>query len=294
MGASVAMLIAMSFGLGPDVISADHPNPINTIYAFCKTRFYFSQSGTMMYRWMLTMACIDRYASSSANAYVRGFSSSSIAFRVVLIIVIIWIILPIHNLIFRVTNAGVCTWSPATAGIYNSIFTITLGGIIPPLIMITCAVFIMRNLKHKRERRQNNAQAINAGAADRIVRACDRQILLMLFVETTVYIILTLPYTVFLVYSAFTSSLPNKTSDRIAIDAFMQYLTETLAFTYSTLSFYLYTIASHTFRQKLIQNIYSILRCHNRWCNRHQRVGPNQMTIKYQSNRNQPVLISKS
>jgi hypothetical protein len=294
MGATVAMLIAMSFGLVPDVIAADHPNPINTIEAFCKTRFYFSQSGTMIYRWTLTMACIDRYASSSANAYIRGFSRSRIAYRIVLIIVIIWIILPVHNLIFRLTNAGVCTWSPAASGIYNSIFTITLGGIIPPLIMITCAVLIMRNLKHKRGLRRTNTQTINAHEADRIVRARDRQILLMLFIENTVYIILTLPYTTFLVYSAFTSSLPNKTSDRIAIDAFMQYLTETLAFTYSTLPFYLYTLASHTFRQKLIQNIYSVLKCNNRCCNRHQRVGPNQATIKYQSNHNQPVLIFTS
>jgi hypothetical protein len=273
MGASVAMIIAMSFGLLPDAISADHPNPINTIYVFCKTRFYFSQSGTMIYRWTLTMACIDRYASSSANAYVREFPKPRIAYRVLLIIVIIWIILPVHNLIFRVTNAGVCTWSPAAFAIYNSIFTITLGGIIPPLIMITCAVLIVHNLKLKRERRRNNAQPVNAHTADRIVRARDRQILIMLFIENTFYIILTVPYTTFLVYSAFTSYLPNKTSDRIAIETFMQYLTETLAFTYSTLSFYLYTLASRTFRQKLIQNIYSIFKCNNRCCNRHQRVG---------------------
>ncbi len=275
MGASVAMLIAMSFGLVPDAIAADHPNPINTIDAFCKTRFYFSQTGTMIYRWMLTVACIDRYASSSANAYVRRFHKPRIAYRVVLIIVIIWIILPVHNVIFRVTDAGVCTWSPAASAIYNSIFTITLGGIIPPLIMITCAVLIMHNLKHKRERRRNNAQPIDAHTADRIVRARDRQILLMLFIENTFYIILTLPYTTFLVYSAFTFYLRKKTSDRIAIDAFIQYVTETLAFTYSTLSFYLYTLASHTFREKLIQNIYAILKCNNRCCNRHQRVGPN-------------------
>jgi bacteriorhodopsin len=136
----------------------------------------------MMYRWTLTMACIDRYASSSANAYVREFPKPRIAYRVILIIVIIWIILPVHNFIFRVTNAGVCTWSPAGSAIYNSIFTITFGGIIPPLIMITCAVLIMRNLKHKRERRRNNTQSINAHTADRIVRARDRQILKTLFI----------------------------------------------------------------------------------------------------------------
>lgn len=202
MGASVAMLIAMSFGLVPDVIAADHPNPINTINAFCKTRFYFSQSGTMMYRWMHNMACIDRYTSSSANVYVREFPKTRIAYRIVLSIVIIWIILPVHNLIFRVTDAGVCTWSPAAFAIYNSIFTITLGGIIPPLIMITCAVLIMHNLKHKRECRRNNTQSINVDTTSRLVRARDRQILRMLLIEKTFYIILTLPYTTFFVYSA--------------------------------------------------------------------------------------------
>ncbi len=264
----------MCFGLISRAYSAYHPDPNNTIDEFCKARVYFGQSATMAYRWSLTMACIDRYVSSSDNVRLRGFANPYIAYRVVLIIAIIWIILPVHNLIFHTINGGLCIWSSSTVAIYNSIFTITLGGIIPPSIMIICAMLIRNNLKHKRERRQNIVQSITESQADRIVRARDRQTLVMLFIQITCYIILTLPWTIFLVYSAFTFNLSNKASNRIAIDAFIQYLTETLAYTYSTLSFYLYTLASHTFRQKIIKTISSVLTYKIPCCGRPQRIQP--------------------
>jgi hypothetical protein len=269
------MLIAMTFGLISRADSAYRPDPNSAIDGFCKARVYFGQSATMIYRWSLTMACIDRYASSSANVSVRGFAKPYIAYRVVLSIAIIWIILPVHNLIFHKINGGLCIWSLAAVAMYNSIFTIILGGIIPPLIMITSIVLIRNNLKDKRERRcQNNGQSTEK-EADRIVRVRDRQTLLMLFIQTTFYISLTLPWTTFLVYSAFTSNLNNKSSNRIAIESFAQYLTETLAYSYSTLSFYLYTLTSPTFRQQLINLIYDVLKCKIRCFGRSNRVQPN-------------------
>lgn len=179
------MLIVMSFGLISRAYSAYYPDPNNTIDGFCKARVYFGQSGTMIYRWALTMACIDRYVSSSGNVRVRGFASPYIAYRVILIIAIIWIIVPVHNLIFHTIHEGLCIWSPATVAIYNSILTITFGGIIPPLTMIICAVLIRNNLKHKRERRQNIVGSITESRVDRMARARDRQTLAMLFIQTT-------------------------------------------------------------------------------------------------------------
>ncbi|UJR19502.1 hypothetical protein I4U23_022631 [Adineta vaga] len=242
------MLIAMSFGLISRAHSAYHPDP-NNIYEFCKARVYFGQSATMTYRWCLAMACIDRYASSSVNVRAREFSRLYIAYRVLLIIAIIWIILPVHNLIFHTIDGGLCVWSPVTVAI--------------------------NNLKYKRKRRQNNCNAVSETAADRIVRVRDRQTLIMLFIQTIFYIILTIPWTTFLVYSAFTSNLNNKTSDRKSIESFAQYLTETLAYTYSTLSFYLYTLTSPTFRRELIKTIYSVSKCEIPWYDRHQRIEPN-------------------
>ncbi|CAF4265070.1 unnamed protein product, partial [Adineta steineri] len=125
LGASIAMLVAMNFGLISRIISAYQPDPQTVINAFCKARTYFGQSSVMSYRWMLTMACIDRYTSSTANARIRSFANPRIACRVIFIIVIIWIIVPWHNWIFLNINGTACVWTSASVATYNSALVIT-------------------------------------------------------------------------------------------------------------------------------------------------------------------------
>ncbi|CAF1394808.1 unnamed protein product [Adineta steineri] len=92
------MIVSLLFGLLPNIYSGYYVNLITTVCSICKIRFYITQSSTMTYRWFLTIACIDRYAQSH------------IAYRVVICVTIIWIVLPIHNLIYRITSGGQCTW----------------------------------------------------------------------------------------------------------------------------------------------------------------------------------------
>ncbi|CAF1479532.1 unnamed protein product [Adineta steineri] len=275
LSASVGMLIAMCFGLMPRVYSVYYPDPINTINAFCKTRIYFGQCSALIYRWLLTMACIDRYTSSTTNARIRWFANVRIAYRVVLITTMILILFSIHNLFYRTINKDLCILSSVGSIVYNTIYVTTLGGVIPPLIMIICAVLIRNNLRNKRERRRTNAPLGNEDPSVRILQIRDQQTLVMLFVQIIFYILLMLPWTIFIVYSAFTSKIKHKTNNRIVIDLFIEYATETLGYAYSTLSFYLYTLTSHTFRQKLLKIIYSILKYVNRCYIHPQRIQPN-------------------
>ncbi|CAF0736078.1 unnamed protein product [Adineta steineri] len=268
------MLVAMNFGLVSRIISAYQPDPQTVINAFCKARTYFGQSSVMSYRWMLTMACIDRYTSSTPNARIRKFANPRIACRVIFIIVVVWIIVPFHNWIFLNINGTACVWSSSAVATYNSALVVICGFIIPATVMITCAVLINNNLRHKRKRRRNNVSTSAASEANRLLRARDRQTLLMLYVEISCYIIFTSPWAIFTVYNALSLSVPNKTSDRIAIEGFLQFLTETTAYLYPTLSFYLYTLASRTFRQELVKVISAILNSRNQCCNRVGRVAP--------------------
>ncbi|CAF4352852.1 unnamed protein product, partial [Adineta steineri] len=191
------MLVAMNFGLVSRIISAYQPDPQTVINAFCKARTYFGQSSVMSYRWMLTMACIDRYTSSTANARIRKFANPRIACRVIFIIVVVWIIVPFHNWIFLNINGTACIWSSSAVATYNSALVVICGFIIPATVMITCAVLINNNLRHKRKRRRNNVSTSAASEANRLLRARDRQTLLMLYVEVSCYIIFTSPWAIF-------------------------------------------------------------------------------------------------
>ncbi|CAF0803357.1 unnamed protein product [Adineta steineri] len=191
------MLVAMNFGLISRIISAYQPDPQNIINAFCKARTYFGQSSVMSYRWMLTMACIDRYTSSTVNARIRNLANPHIASRVIFIIVIIWIIVPWHNWIFLNINGSACVWTSSSVATYNSALVVTFGFIVPTTVMITCAVLINNNLRRKRQRRRNNVSTTVESQANRLLRARDRQTLLMLYVEISFYIICTLPWAIF-------------------------------------------------------------------------------------------------
>jgi hypothetical protein len=259
----------------PLAYSANHPNPTNTISLFCKIRSYVSQSSMMMHRWLMTMACIDRCMLSSVSVRLRGFANPRTAYRIVLVNVIIWIILPVHNLIFLDIRGGFCAFPLATAAIYHSIFTIITGCLLPILIMIICAVLIHYNLASKRERhRQRNIHSQAVDPTARLLKKRDHQVLVMLLAQVVVYSFSVIPWTSFIAFTTFTRDVTNKSTDRLAIEAFLRYLTEVIAYIYPTLSFYIYTLTSHTFRHQLIKTIRSILAYRNRCCVRSQRIRP--------------------
>jgi len=269
------MIGTLSFGFIPNAYAAYHPNPINTINIFCKIRSYAAQSSTMMYRWLMVMACIDRYMSSSDSIVLRGFANSRIAYRIILINVIIWIILPVHNLIFLEIWELLCGFPLVAVLIYHSIFTIVLGTLLPLLIMIICAVLIGYNLASKRERRQHYLGQQNQEQVVRLLHARDHQALIMLFFQAICFGLSALPWTTYLLYNAFTRAVTNKSTDRIAIELFLRYVTEMIAYIYPTLSFYMYTLTSHTFRQQLIKTIRLIFNYRNRRWVHPERTVPN-------------------
>ncbi|CAF4563853.1 unnamed protein product [Rotaria sp. Silwood2] len=80
------MVITLCLSCSIFLYSPNHPNPITTIRAFCKTRPYILRSTIIMRRWMITIACLNRYASSSRNARVQLFVQVHAARHMILIV----------------------------------------------------------------------------------------------------------------------------------------------------------------------------------------------------------------
>jgi hypothetical protein len=278
LAASIGMMVTLCVGVTPHAYAAYYPNPFNTIPAFCKIRAYMAQCFTMMYRWLMAMACIDRYMLSSSNVRLRGFANSRIAYRIILIFVISWLVLPVHNLIFIELKSGSCSFPLDIVSIYHSIFTIILGGLLPPIIMIICAILIGYNLASKQKRRQSNIHQQNKEQGARLLNVRDQQALGMLFVQVGFYFLSVAPWTILLLINVFTRDVTNKSTDRLAIEAFLKYITEIFIYIYPTISFYIYTLTSHTFRNELINTIQYILSCGNRCYICPQRIGPTANT----------------
>jgi hypothetical protein len=252
------MLISLIAGLSPHIYAIDHPNPTETIDVFCKIRGYTGQSSTMMYRWLMTMACIDRYMISSENVYLRELANPRIAYSIIVKILTICIIVPIHNLLFLDTHRGWCVFPTSALSFYHCVFTFTFGALLPILIMIISCILIRSNLALKQARRYRNISRKNENRTIRLLSTRDHQVLFMLFIQVIVYILSTIPWMIFLLYGPYSYHIRNRSMNRFMIEKFLKYLAEICIYLYPTLSFYIYTLTSHTFRGALVNIICSL------------------------------------
>jgi hypothetical protein len=258
------MMMALIVGLVPHIYSVDHPHPAHTISLICKTRAYIGQLLAMIYRWLMTMACIDRYMISSKNVYLRELANPRIAYSIVIKIVIICIILPLHNLFVVDVLSGFCIFYNGAFAFYHSLFTFTFGGFLPILIMIICAFLIHWNLASKRARCHRNSYQEDENGGVRLLCTRDHQVLIMLFIQVIIYIISTMPWIIFLLYGTYVYYIPNRSINRIRIETFLLYLTEIIVYLYPMLSFYIYTLTSKTFRNELVNIICNLFICTDR------------------------------
>ena len=205
------------------------------------------------------MACIDRCLSCSLNARLRRLSNITTARRIVLIVIGIWLILPIHMLIFSNIQAPgniACSVTNDDVAIYHRFYTIIMGGVLPSIIAFICSLFIWRYLQERRTRRIFFCNT--EGEKRNKIR--DQQVLFMLLVQVTIFMVSTIPFMSFNMYDTLTRSVANKSPDRKAIEAFLKTLTEFLIYLI-TLSFYSNTLVSRTFRKESIALFKMVLYC---------------------------------
>ncbi|CAF3054788.1 unnamed protein product [Rotaria sp. Silwood2] len=205
----------------------------------------------MSCRWLLAMACVDRCVACSTNANIRHFFTVNKSRRITILITIVWMVLPIHALIFANIippgNIG-CIMSNNNVAIYHGIYTIIMGGTLPPLIMFISTLFIWRSLKMKNQRRG----MINMAKSERWKNTRDQQVLIILLAQVAIFIVSAIPFMSNTIYTSLTRDIPNKSVDRKAIEGFFQVITELFVYIFPASSFYSNTLVSGTFRKELM------------------------------------------
>jgi hypothetical protein len=247
LASSVSALILLSSGIIPQLYALyNSPNPFTTISSFCKIRSYLNQTSAMSCRWLLVMACIDRCLLCSPNVRIRRFSSIRIARRIIIITITIWLILPIHILIYSdIKPPGniACLIKNKHVAIYHRFYTMIMGALLPTIISLICCLFIRRRIRE----RETRLTIVCKRVYHRRKRIRDQQVLCMLLIQIAIFIISTVPFMSLNIYI----TLMNKTVDQKAIERFFKTLTELFIYLIS-LSFYSNTLVSYTFRKQVI------------------------------------------
>jgi len=169
--------------------------------------------------------------------------------------IIIWLILPLHILIFNTAVNNNCIYLGAAA-LYDSIYDISFVGLIPPTLMLLFSLLTFRNLKLRQQRQQvcrfvivNTQLSTNA---NRKQQQTDQHVLVILMIQVAVYVSTTTMTSINLLYSALTTYIRiNESNERKSIETFISFITEMLNYSCPCLSFYLFLLVSHLYRKQM-------------------------------------------
>lgn len=220
---------------------------------FCKFSNFIPGYLGQVAKTILIWACIDRYLITSRRATFRAFSTPKRAKYLIFFTYIGWLVAASHLVIFSSISNGQCT----RAGIYGTIFTfyaILLVGLIPSVILSIFGFLTYGNMKHLRSRIQPTGPG-DAHAAPNIQRR-DRDLLILVIAEVIVYVITTALFPIVLLETLISNYILEKKSFYYFIaEIFALNISFYLLYIFSAAPFYIYMVASTSFRRDWLQLI---------------------------------------
>jgi hypothetical protein len=250
---TICNLICLDVAIIPIIFSLDHQDITSRFLVACQIQFYIRHVSFQMLRTYKVLACIDRFALSSMQIHIRSFSQVKIAVRLIILSGIFWALIIIFFSFVRTIENGICDiHNDLYAWIYT-IYYVLFAGILPPLLIVIFSLLLIRNLKRIR----NEIRSIHGN----ILRKRDRDLIKMVLIEVMVYVISTIPFSIFLIYKMITNDYI-KSQERKQIESFLHYITQSFLMYFNTvLPFYIYIFASTSFRRALKQIILKFYRC---------------------------------
>jgi hypothetical protein len=249
--ASFVNIFIINFGIIPTISASYEIEPALYLSWACKLKLYGLHSLLMMSRTFIVLACIDQFAFSSPSVRLRQFSHCQIAFKLLPIVPAIWLIIPIHMLVF--VDVQVLNIRCGTSGTYSLVYSIYsfVFSSLPLILMIIFSSWAFYNLRQANRR---VLPAINHQTREDNIRRrkYDHQMMIMLICQVIVYLISNILHPTNTLYMALTtvpSGGPRKSALRLAIEGFVTYLTwGFLIYINSCSTFYINFFVSKVFR----------------------------------------------
>ncbi|CAF4522008.1 unnamed protein product, partial [Rotaria sp. Silwood2] len=151
---SLFEFLSITFGL-TSRLAADHfgCNLQHTNRFFCKFRAYYVSCIPLIATYLILLSAIDRCMSSSAHVYLRSFSQMKIAYRNVVIVILIGLISCSHILISYDIRRK-CGTLPGIYAAFDGMFVVFWLGFIPHALMLIFGFMTVMNIKRARQRKR--------------------------------------------------------------------------------------------------------------------------------------------
>lgn len=234
----------------------DYGDPTVRSIFLCKFRIYFGHILGQIGRYLAVVACIDRYMWTKNYAHARFMNRPTISRYIIGIVILIWLILPIHIVIFMTITNDSCGPSGIYYIIYQIYITITLG-LLPPILMSLFAFLAYYNMKKLHSRIQPLGVAANN---NNLVQRRDRDLLVMVLTDATVYAMTTILYPFSNIEIAITNYIDVKKSmEHRQIENLLNSIAIVLVSLSNSSRFYVYFLVSKAF-PKDFKNLFDFIR----------------------------------
>ena len=225
---------------------------------FCRFRFYAMLLFDILSAWYLILASIDRVLLTSSNALTRQRSTPRLACVCIIIVTLFWLFFHMHALVLTgflqiAPGRVICYFQYGMHTKLISYYSAIIKGILTPLPMIIFGLWTVRNVR--RAARINPISTVPTSGAAPIRNGLaghskDRQLLQMLLIDISIYIIFNIMIAVVLIKQEFG---PKSITD--PVEAQLQNLLLRIAGVSNYIPFciecYVKLLASKAFRQEV-------------------------------------------
>jgi hypothetical protein len=223
----------------------------------CKTQVFTLYVARSTASWLIVLACIDRFFHSSASVRIRRMSSlktarmaTGIASIVIFLVHTHMIVLyELYNGLDRFGNiTPLCNPQKDIYAAFIPFWNITFYTFCPAFLMLVFGLLTLKNLRRHRLVTPVTTET------NRITRRTDTQLLRMLAAQVLVFIICTLPVSIYQLYVYFTSYVVRDTL-RIAQENVASRTLGMIPYFAHSSTFYLYTLTGTVFRKEFFKII---------------------------------------
>ncbi|CAF1178265.1 unnamed protein product [Adineta ricciae] len=253
-GASLAHLLYLNMGCSTRVIWAwtGYDLSLKSLI-FCQTRVYFVIFSLSASRYLLCLISIDRWMITSRNALTRQLSTSKTARRLIIRGIVFLLLIIIHApFAYVLTDTIPCGASPqSNLFILYTIFNVALS-LIPLTTLVIFSLLILYNIEQLRSQQiapvEQTSVINNVSHAGRRYKKKDMQFIRLALIQVAAYLIFNTLHAYNTIYAVATQ-YRIKTADQRAIEGFLNGIGLNLHYTYTGITFFLYTMASVSFRK---------------------------------------------
>ncbi|CAF1406682.1 unnamed protein product [Adineta ricciae] len=256
---TVVSLLVLYIGLITRFLNGYNLDYTSYFSILCKIRYFLTYLLLYCSSWFITLACFDRYCSSSLSASLRNLCNQKIVYRSIYVVTFVGCLIYVEAFYCfnngHVDSVGSCYTTSTACQVVDGLLLMIFFTTIPICLMIIFSYLTLRNRRRSRRQVATTNQSPSESIPRTQVRKQDLQIMTMLFVQVGILIIFSSPMGVYKLYSSLTV-YTDKSVERKEIENFLAQIFILMTYFNNSVMFFVYTLTGRIFRQELLKLIF--------------------------------------